>query len=132
MNYKKHIVHIHILILDNIPHISFFLCNSLLHVAVHQKFLTTNLPQPSPQPQHRQPHRQQRRRLILQPIRVTATQETTHGMTEHIRAVTRVITTITAIITMITVPMITVTADMITAMRTAPIRASNFSAEFSV
>lgn len=89
------------------------------------KFLTTNLPQPSPQPQHRQPHRQQRRRLILQPIRVTATQETTHGMTEHIRAVTRVITAITAIITMITVP-------MTTAMRTAPIRASNFSAEFSV
>ena len=87
---------------------------------------------PSPQPQHRQQHRQQRRRLILQPIRVTATQTTTHGMTEHIRAVTRVITTITAIITMITVPMITVTADMITAMRTAPIRASNFSAEFSV
>lgn len=83
------------------------------------KFLTTNLPQPSPQPQHRQPHRQQRRRLILQPIRVTATQETTHGMTEHIRAVTRVITAITAIITMITVP-------MTTAMRTAPIRASNF------
>jgi hypothetical protein len=62
----------------------------------------------------------------------TGTQETTHGMTEHIRAVTRVITAITAIITMITVPMITVTADMITAMRTAPTRASNFSAEFSV
>ena len=37
----------------------------MFRLAVHQKFLTTNLPQPSPQPQHRQPHRQQRRRLIL-------------------------------------------------------------------